>query len=75
MMKMITKKTKTNMKDGVYESDNARYFVQNGKVLMNLKGIGWYKTTKHFNFGTWVSELNSAMSANFDTAYVTAKQW
>ena len=52
------------MKDGVYESDNARYFVQNGKVLMHLKGIGWYKTTKHFNFGTWVSELNSAMSAN-----------
>ena len=63
------------MKDGVYESDNARYFVQNGKVLMNLKGIGWFKTTKHFNFGTWVSELNSAMSANFDTAYLTAKQW
>ena len=47
---MITKKTKTNMKDGVYESDNARYFVQNGKVLMHLKGIGWYKTTKHFGF-------------------------
>ena len=63
------------MKDGVYESDNARYFVQNGKVLMNLKGIGWFKTTKHFNFGTWVSELNSAMSVNFDTAYLTAKEW
>jgi|TARA_B100000035_G_C20728588_1_gene434461 hypothetical protein len=63
------------MKDGIYESDNARYFVQNGKVLMNLKGIGWFKTTKHFNFGTWVSELNSAMSANFDTAYLTAKEW
>ena len=63
------------MKDGIYESDNARYFVQNGKVLMNLKGIGWFKTTKHFNFGTWLSELNSAMSANFDTAYLTAKQW
>ena len=63
------------MKDGVYESDNARYFVQNGKVLMNLKGIGWFKTTKHFNFGKWVSELNSAMSANFDTAYLTAREW
>ena len=63
------------MKDGVYEGDNARYFVQNGKVLMNLKGIGWFKTTKHFNFGKWVSELNSAMSANFDTAYLTAKEW
>ena len=63
------------MKDGIYESDNARYFVQNGKVLMNLKGIGWFKTTKHFNFGKWVSELSSAMSANFDTAYLTAKQW
>ena len=63
------------MKDGVYESDNARYFVQNGKVLMNLKGIGWFETTKHFNFGTWVPELNSAMSANFDTAYLTAKEW
>ena len=72
---MITKKTKTNMKDGIYESDNARYFVQNGKVLMNLKGIGWFKTTKHFNFGTWVSELNSAMSSNFDHAYSLAKQW
>ena len=63
------------MKDGVYESDNARYFVQNGKVLMNLIGIGWFKTTKHFNFGKWVSELNSAMSVNFDTAYLTAKEW
>ena len=63
------------MKDGIYESDIARYFVQNGKVLMNLKGIGWFKTTRHFNFGKWVSELNSAMSANFDTAYLTAKQW
>ena len=42
---------------------------------MNLKGIGWFKTTKHFNFGKWVSELNSAMSANFDYAYTTAKQW
>jgi hypothetical protein len=63
------------MKDGVYESDNARYFVQNGKVIMNLKGIGWFKTTKHFNFGKWVSELNSAMSVNFDTAYLTAKEW
>ena len=63
------------MKDGIYESANARYFVQNGKVLMNLKGIGWFKTTKHFNFGKWVSELNSAMSANFDTAYLTAKEW
>ena len=63
------------MKDGIYESDNARYFVQNGKVLMNLKGIGWFKTTKHFNFGKWVSELHSAMSANFDTAYLTAKEW
>ena len=61
------------MKNGIYESDNARYFVQNGKVLMNLKGIGWFKTTKHFNFGKWVSELNSAMSVNFDTAYLTAK--
>ena len=63
------------MKDGVYESDNARYFVQNGKVLMNIKDIGWIKTTTHFNFGKWVSELNSAMSVNFDTAYVTAKEW
>ena len=63
------------MKDGIYESDNARYFVQNGKVLMNLKGIGWFTTTKHFNFGKWVSELNSAMSANFDNAYLTAKEW
>ena len=63
------------MKDGIYESDNARYFVQNGKVLTNLKGVGWFKTTKHFNFGVWVSELNSAMSVNFDNAYLTAKQW
>mgnify|MGYP003125154568 FL=1 len=63
------------MKDGVYESENAKYFVQNGKVLMNLKGIGWFKTTKHFNFGVWVSELNSAMGANFDHAYTTAKNW
>ena len=63
------------MKDGIYESNDARYFVQNGKVLMHLKGIGGYKTTRHINFGKWISDLNSAMSVNFDHAYLTAKQW
>ena len=72
---MITKKTKTNMKDGIYESDNARYFVQNGKVLMHLKGIGWYKTTKHFIFGDWAYPLTDDMKIEFDNIYNKVKRW
>ncbi len=64
------------MKDGIYETKDTRYFVHNGKVIMNIKGIGWFKTTKHFvSWATWVEDLNSAMVANFDTAYAEAKQW
>ena len=40
------------MKDGIYKSADAIYFVLNEKVLMKILG-SVYKTTKHFNFAAW----------------------
>ncbi len=40
------------MKDGIYKSDNAIYFVLDNKILMRLMGE-MYKTTKSFMQGGW----------------------
>jgi hypothetical protein len=64
------------MKDGIYKTKDARYFVHNEKVIMNVKGVGWFKTTKNFMcYATWIDELNPSMIESFDTAYAKAKQW
>ena len=45
------------MKDGIYRSENASYYVLNGKILMRLMGE-MYKTTKNFMQGDYVDELS-----------------
>jgi len=40
------------MKDGIYRSDNATYYVLNEKILMRLMGE-MYKTTKSFMQGDY----------------------
>jgi len=62
------------MKDGIYKSNDATYFVLNGKVLMRIMG-SMYKTTKHFMFGNYIQELQPGMIEQFDEVYNEVKQW
>ena len=62
------------MKDGIYKSNDATYFVLNGKVLMRIMG-SMYKTTKHFMFGDYIQELQPGMIEQFDEVYNEVKQW
>ena len=62
------------MKDGIYKSDNAIYFVLDNKVLMRLMGE-MYKTTKGFMQGDWKEDLQPGMVEQFDEVYNEVKQW
>ena len=62
------------MKNGIYKSNDATYFVLNGKVLMRIMG-SMYKTTKHFMFGEYKQELQPGMIEQFDEVYNEVKQW
>ena len=62
------------MKNGIYRSDNATYFVLNEKILMRLMGE-MYKTTKSFMQGDYVTELNQGMIDEFDGIYNKVKNW
>ena len=62
------------MKDGIYKSNDATYFVLDGKVLMRIMG-SMYKTTKHFMFGDYIQELQPGMIEQFDEVYNEVKQW
>jgi hypothetical protein len=62
------------MKDGIYKSNDATYFVLNGKVLMRIMG-SMYKTTKHFMFGDWVQDLKPEMEKDFNDVYNESKNW
>ena len=62
------------MKDGIYKSDNATYYVLDEKILMRLMGE-MYKTTKNFMQGDYVKELSSGMIDGFDKAYDEVKNW
>ena len=62
------------MKDGIYRSDNATYYVLNEKILMRLMG-DMYKTTKNFMQGDYVKELDQGMIDAFDNAYNKVKNW
>ena len=62
------------MRDGIYKSDNAIYFVLDNKILMKLMGE-MYKTTKSFMQGDWKEDLQSGMIEQFDEVYNEVKQW
>ena len=62
------------MKDGIYRSDNAVYYVLDKKILMRLMGET-YKTTKSFMQGEYVTELNQGMISEFNEVYNKVKNW
>ena len=62
------------MKDGIYRSDDATYFVFKNKILMRLMGE-MYKTTKNFMQGKYVTELNQEMIIEFDEVYNKCEKW
>ena len=62
------------MKNGIYKSDNATYYVLNEKILMSVMGE-MYKTTKNFMQGDYVRELNSLTINEFDGVYNKVKNW
>ena len=62
------------MKNGIYRSDNASYYVLDGKILMSVMGK-LYKTTKNFMQGDYYEELNQEMIDEFDGAYSEVKNW
>ena len=62
------------MKDGIYKSDNAVYFVLDNKILMR-HSTGIYKTTKNFMQGDWKKDLQPEMIKEFDVVYHEAEQW
>ena len=62
------------MKNGIYKSDNAVYFIYNEKILMLLKG-SIYKTNKNFMQGTFEKELTQDMMKDFDETYEKVQSW
>tara|TARA_R100001530_G_scaffold99226_1_gene68977 strand:- start:39 stop:227 length:189 start_codon:yes stop_codon:yes gene_type:complete len=62
------------MKNGIYRSVSATYYVLNEKILMTIMGE-MYKTTKNFMQGNYEKELNQEMINEFDKAYNEAKSW
>ena len=62
------------MKNGIYKSNDATYFVFNEKILMRMLG-SMYKTNKMFLFGDWKYPLTDGMKEQFDEAYNKVKQW
>jgi len=62
------------MKNGIYKSDNAIYFVLDNKILMRIMGE-MYKTTKSFMQGDWKEDLQPEMIEQFDEVYNEVKQW
>ena len=62
------------MKNGIYKSDNATYYVLNEKILMRLMGE-WYKTTENFMQGDYVKELSPEIESQFDGVYNQVKNW
>ena len=62
------------MKDGIYKSDNAVYFVLDNRILMRLMGE-MYTTTKGFMQGDWKKDLQPEMIKEFDVVYHEAEQW
>ena len=62
------------MKDGIYKSDNAVYYVLDKKILMKLMGE-WYKTNENFMQGDYVKELSSGIKSEFSRVYNEVKNW
>lgn len=64
----------SNLKNGIYKSENAIYFVLNDKIMMRING-GMYKTNANFMQGKWIDDLKPAMVGEFDEVYGQLKSW
>lgn len=64
----------TKLKNGIYKSENAIYFIYNDKIMMKING-GMYKTNSNFMQGKWVEDLKPAMTEQFDKVYEQLKSW
>jgi len=62
------------MQDGIYKSNDATYFVKDGKILAKIMG-SYYKVSANFMFGTWEKNLTDGMNESFDKAFEDAPKW
>jgi len=63
------------MKNGIYKSENATFFVKDGKVMMNLKGT-YYQTNENFMLGvSYDKPLTDKMERSFDNCYEKCNKW
>jgi hypothetical protein len=62
------------MKDGIYKSKDAVYFIKGGRILANIAG-GYYKVTENFMLGTWEQDLSDNMCNSFDRVYESSPNW
>jgi hypothetical protein len=66
--------TESKLKNGIYKSENAIYFIYNDQIMMRING-GMYKTNSNFMQGKWVDDLKPEMIAQFDEVYNKLKSW
>ena len=64
----------TTLKNGIYKSENAIYFIYNDKIMMRVNG-GMYKTNENFMQGKWVDDLKPEMIEQFKEVYNKLKSW
>ena len=62
------------MKDGIYKSNDAIYFVLNEKDLMKILG-SMYMLRYIIIFGEYQEPLKPQMIESFDEVYNKVKQW
>lgn len=62
------------MKNGIYKSKLATYYIKDEKILMQMKGR-FYKTSESFMQGTYREPLTDKQIKQFDEAYNQVSQW
>jgi len=62
------------MKNGIYKSELATYYIKDNKILMQMKGR-FYKTSDSFMQGTYREPLTETQIKQFDEAYEQVKYW
>jgi len=62
------------MKNGMYKSKLAEYYIKDNKILMLMKGR-FYKTSESFMQGEYVEPLTDEQLGQFDEAYKQVKHW
>jgi len=64
-----------DLKDGVYRSNLATYYVYQGKVMMRMGGV-YYKTTDNFMVGSrYLKDLTEEQMKKFEACFSQCPQW